>query len=117
MDAGERRIYVTLQPYEEVLNNGLRCLFAKVKAQLSLTFLFVSLLCCLTLSFADVLVPSFPAAFLTCLGAVLDNTTPAACICANGGAHLTACNEDVRPLKYNLPDTLTVVVGIAVKLE
>ena len=89
----------------------------KVTAQLSLAYLFVGLLLGLALSFAGELVPSFPAAFLARLGAVLDNTTPAACVDSNDRAHLTACNEEVRSFKYRLPYALTIVVGVAIKLH
>ena len=89
----------------------------KVTAQLSLAYLFVGLLLGLALSFAGELVPSFPAAFLARLGAVLDNTTPAACVDSNDRAHLTACNEDIRSFQYRLPYTLTIVVGVAIKLH
>ena len=85
--------------------------------QLSLAYLFAGVLLGLAHSFAGELVPSFPAAFLARLGAVLDYPTPAACVDSNGRAHLTACNEQIRSFKYRLPYTLTIVVGVAIKLQ
>ena len=85
--------------------------------QLSLAYLFAGVLLGLAHSFAGELVPSFPAAFLARLGAVLDYPTPAACVDSNGRAHLTACNEEIRSFKYRLPYALTIVVGVAIKLQ